>query len=113
MSLFLAFLVIFLLYGCDPAYPVYIKNGFDEPVLLDIYFSSEVKNKNLQEITIQPGQRIAILHIMGDIERVAVLLNGQELYYVDKNYFYLNQKSLRIQKGTWVIEKNGIHREEK
>jgi hypothetical protein len=104
-KLIASLVVITSLAACDPAYPLFLRNGLPEAVEVHAKFEGEP----LREALLRPGQRMAFLHPEGDIEQVIVTLNGRKLYDLNKAGLLTMLESVSDPRQvTWNIQSDGI-----
>lgn len=91
--------------GCDPVYPLFLRNGLTKPVTVQTQFDGDAP----MEGVLQPGQRLAFLHPKGDIERVIVIYEGRTLHELHGAALLdLRNSVTDPRRVTWNIELDGI-----
>lgn len=94
-----------LLLACDPAYPLFVRNGLVAPVFARVTWETGVNS----EFTMLPGERVAFLHSKGEIIDVVVLQDDRPLLHLDRNALLKMQSSVPdMRKVTWNIQADGI-----
>ena len=68
IRLLLGVSVLISVAACDPAYPLFLRNGLTAPITVEAKF----EGSTLSEGVLQPGESLVFLHPKGEIERVIV-----------------------------------------
>lgn len=104
-SRLIAFAALLWLTACDPAAPLFLRNGMAEPVMIQATFPGEMR----REVLLQPGIRMAFMHSTGNIEHLSVLSEGEVIYELDKAELERMAQSVADPRQvTWNIEANLI-----
>jgi hypothetical protein len=91
--------------ACDPAYPIFVRNGLAMPVTTRVIYMDGVTS----EAILQPGERLALLHPRGDIETIVILSGDHELYRLNKQVLAEMRTSVPdVRSVTWNIQSNGL-----
>lgn len=77
---FLAATLLAGLTACDPAYPLFLRNGLATPITVQAKFEESVPSEGV----LQPGERLTFLHPKGDIERVVIYTEGNKLHDLNR-----------------------------
>lgn len=101
----LAVTVLAGLEACDPAYPLFLRNGLATPITVQTTF----EEGDPSEGVLQPGERLAYLHPKGEIERVVVLAEGRKLHDLSRQaLFGMRNFVSDPRQVTWNIQSDGI-----
>lgn len=99
--------LVLVLAGCDPAAPLFLRNGLSTPITVRASFSGAGGAPS--EGTLQPGERLAFIHPQGDIERVTVLVDDKAIHDLDKAALEKMRDSVDNPRDvTWDIEPGRI-----
>lgn len=91
--------------ACDPAYPLFLRNGLAAPITVQTTFEGGTPSEGV----LQPGQRLAFLHPQGEIERVVVLSEGRKLHDLNRQTLLDMHNSVPDPRQvTWNIQPDGI-----
>ncbi len=104
-SRLITFAALLWLTACDPAAPLFLRNGMAEPVMIQATFEGEMR----REALLQPGIRMAFMHPTGNIEHLSVLSKGEVIHEFDKAELERMAQSVADPRQvTWNIEANQI-----
>lgn len=91
--------------GCDPGYPLVLRNGLATPITVQTNFEGEPP----AEGTFRPGEELGFLHPKGDLERVVVFSGGQRLHDLNKQALLDMRNSVPDPwRVIWNIQVDGI-----
>lgn len=91
--------------ACDPAYPLFLRNGLAAPITVQTKFEGSTPSEGI----LQPGERLAFLHPRGEIERVVVLSEGRKLHDLNRQALFDMRTSVSDPRQvTWNIQPDGI-----
>ncbi|MGH8523750.1 MAG: hypothetical protein ACREXY_05880, partial [Gammaproteobacteria bacterium] len=93
--------------ACDPALPLYLRNGCTEDITIQTLFTSGA----IEQGDLEPGQRLAYMHIPPDveIEKVSVFLSGSMIHSLSKTDIVSLMDSVSSpRQTTWNIERHEI-----
>lgn len=93
------------LVACDPAYPLFLRNGLTTPITVQATFEGSAPSEGV----LQPGEQLAFLHPKGEIERVVVFSEGLRLYDFDRQTLLDMRNSVPDPRQvTWNIQSGEI-----
>lgn len=91
--------------ACDPAYPIFLRNGLSAPITMLTKFEGSTSNEGV----LLPGESLAFLHPKGEIERVVVFFEGRMLHDLNRSALLDMQNSVDDPRQvTWNIQSDGI-----
>jgi hypothetical protein len=91
--------------ACDPAYPLFLRNGLAAPVTIQTRFEGGTQSEGV----LQPGQQLTFLHPKGEVERVVVFSEGQKLHDLDRQTLLDMRNSVtNPREVTWNIRPDRI-----
>ncbi|MBX6421551.1 MAG: hypothetical protein IRZ06_11190 [Nevskia sp.] len=93
------------LVACDPAYPLFLRNGLATPITVQTTFQGSAPSEGV----LQPGQTLTFLHPQGEIEHVVVLSEGRKLHDLTRQALLDMRNSVSDPRQvTWNIQADGI-----
>ena len=105
IRLFFGVALLIGLSACDPAYPLFLRNGLVSPITVQTTFENDAPTEGI----LQPGEQLAFLHPKGEIERVVVTAEGRQLLDLNRQML-LNMRNSTPdpRRVTWNIQADGI-----
>jgi hypothetical protein len=101
-----AVLAAILLAACDPAYPLFFRNGLTTPVLVRVTYANSTSTESI----LKPRERLTFLHTNDrDIERIALWSGERKLHELDKRALIGIRNSVPDARDvTWNIQFDAI-----
>lgn len=91
--------------ACDPAYPLFLRNGLATPITVQTTFEGSAPSEG----TLRPGQTLTFLHPQGEIEHVVVFAEGRKLHDLNRQALLGMLNSVPDPRQvTWNIQSDGI-----
>ena len=101
----LVVVVLVVLAACDPAYPLFLRNGLATPITVRATFEEGAPSEGV----LRPGERLTFLHPKGEIKYIVILSEGQKLHELDKKALLDMRNSIPNPRlVTWNIQSDGI-----